>query len=239
MAKATRKPSTAAGKGGKRKAVPDRRRQGPLSSKRSKAGAQASSESITETAKQLSDDMVASALSEILPWRPHALRCIMQQWEKPILKARIPGVAGRVPSEAMLSAAKQAVLRFYAREAVLGDQSDVAKAFYLATGETRLRFDWESAMSRVRRAKFDRRQAIDCWDECLAMTSGDTNALSEIYVCGTKKITLRALTSLICHEGLHNLARRTRQGNSFLSEDLEHMAMALIGDPQLVHEQED
>jgi len=238
MAKAARKPGVGLGKGSKRKAVPDRRHpcsRRPPGGERSKAG----SGSITETAKQLGDDMVANALSDFLPWTPQALLCIMRQWAKPILKARIPGVAGRVPSDAMLSAAKQAVLRFFAHEALLGDQSDVAKAFYLASRESRLRFDWESAMARVRRAKFDRRQEIDCWDECLAMTSGDTNAMSEIYVCGTKKITLRALTSLVCHEGLHNLARRTRPGNSFLSEDLEHMAMALIGDPQLVHEQED
>mmetsp|Transcript_48406 Transcript_48406/g.149544 ORF Transcript_48406/g.149544 Transcript_48406/m.149544 type:complete len:238 (-) Transcript_48406:62-775(-) len=237
MAKAARKSSAGGGKGGKRKAVPDSRRAAPrpLGGGRAKAGG----ESITETAKPLSDSTVAGALSEVLPCPAGALRRLMRQWEKPILKARIPGLAGRVPTDGMLEAAKRAVLRFYAREAELGDQSDVAKAFYLASGEVSLRFDWEPAMARVRRAKFDLRQQIDRWDECLAMTSGDTNSLSEIYVCGTKKITQRALTSLICHEGLHNLARRTRQGNSFLSEDLEHMAMALIGDPQLVHELDD
>ena len=99
-----------------------------------------------------------------------------------------------------------------------------------------MRFDWPAAMARVRRACFDYRQEIDLWTECFAMSSGDSNALSEIYVCGTKKVTLRALTSLICHEGMHNFARRVRPGNSFLSEDTEHIAMALIGDPQLVHD---
>mmetsp|Transcript_31421 Transcript_31421/g.90129 ORF Transcript_31421/g.90129 Transcript_31421/m.90129 type:complete len:230 (+) Transcript_31421:102-791(+) len=222
-----------AGKGGKRKAVPDRRRRG---AKGSEAGAAAS---ITETARTLGDKAVAEALAQVLPWRAQMLRGVMRRWSKPILKAKIPGIAGRVPSETMLQAAKHTVLRFYAREAALGERSVVAKAFYLASGEPQLRFDWATAMARVRRAKLDRRQQIDRWDECLAMTSGDTNALSEIYVCGTKKITLRALTSLICHEGLHNLARRTRQGNSFLSEDLEHMAMALVGDPQLVHDHGD
>lgn len=112
----------------------------------------------------------------------------------------------------------------------------MVKAFYLATGEAHLRFDWAGAMGRVRRAKFDLLQEVNKWDDCLAMTSGDTNASSEIYVCGTKRITLRSLSSLVCHESLHNLARRTRRGNSFLAEDLEHVAMALLGDPQLVHE---
>lgn len=50
-------------------------------------------------------------------------------------------------------------------------------------------------------------------------------------------MTQRALNSVLCHEALHNLARRTgRPGNPFLAEDTEHMAMALLGDPQLVHE---
>ena len=49
-------------------------------------------------------------------------------------------------------------------------------------------------------------------------------------------MTQRALTSVLCHEALHNLARRVRVGNPFLAEDTEHIAMALLGDPQLVHD---
>ena len=49
-------------------------------------------------------------------------------------------------------------------------------------------------------------------------------------------MTQRALTSVLCHEALHNLARRQRVGNPFLAEDTEHIAMALLGDPQLVHD---
>ncbi|CAE8628004.1 unnamed protein product, partial [Polarella glacialis] len=137
---------------------------------------------------------------------------------------------------AMLRCAQRSVHQFYAQQEALGDRSDVVRAFYLVSGENHLRFDWQAAMGRVRRAKFDRRREIDDWEDCLAMTSGESNALSEIYVCGTKRVTQRALTSLLCHEGLHNLARRTRPGNPFFSEELEHMAMALIGDPQLVHQ---
>jgi len=161
---------------------------------------------------------------------------LMRRWRKPILKARIPGAASARPMKAALDAAKSAVLRFYAREAALGDESDVARAFYAATGEARLRFDWPSAMGRIRRASFDNKCRVDAWTDCLAMTSGATYATSEIYICGTKHVTQRALTSLLCHEGLHNLARRVRPGNTYLSEDLEHIAMALLGDPQLVHQ---
>lgn len=231
--------------GGKRKAVPGdgpgtTSGKGPSSRRRpAQRRKEKQVASITETAKALSDHLVAQALAGLLLRKPSTVRTLMRRWEKTILKAPIPGTAGRLPTKAMLQVAKGTVLRFYAAEEALGRRSDVVKAFYLASGERHLRFDWLAAMARVRRARFDYTQEIDRWDECLAMSSGDTNALSEIYVCGTKKVTLRALTSLICHEGLHNLARRVRQGNSYLSEDLEHIAMALIGDPQLVHEKDD
>jgi len=225
--------------GGKRKAAPcDRNRPSAGSGSKRKAvpidrrGSQSSS--ITEKTAAIQDHLVAGALSEFIPRRPGELFDLMRRWEKPILKVTIPGHAGRRPTGCVLAAAKRKVLRFFAQEAALGDRSDVAKAFRLASGEERLRLDWDSAMRRVQRARYDHRQEIDSWDECLAMTSGDSNLSCEIFVCGTKKITLRALTSVICHEGLHNLARRTRPGNTFLSEDIEHMAMALLGDPQLI-----
>lgn len=182
----------------------------------------------------LKDSLVADALSKILAMPTGSIMDLMQLWMKPILKVRIPGSAGRTPNKDMMDAAKQAVLRFYAQQEAQGQRSDVVMAFYLASGELNLRFDWADAMNRVRRARFDRTQSIDQWLDAFAMSSGDTNSQAEIYVCGTKPITLRALTSLICHEGLHNLARRTRPGNPYLSEDTEHVAMALLGDPQLV-----
>jgi len=192
--------------------------------------------SITETAIRLDDRLVARALSSLVPRSLPEIQKLMRRWEKPILKAPIPGSARQYPSDAMLAGAKKAVCDFFAKEEALGDCSYVVKAFLLASREHNLRFDWSVAMKKVLRAKLDRTQSVDMWNECLAMTTGDTNAKSEIFVCGSKKITQRALTSLVCHEGLHNLARRTRKGNSYLSEDIEHIAMALIGDPQLVHE---
>jgi len=191
---------------------------------------------VTETAIILDDDNVALALAELLPSQtPGKVRSLMRRWMKPILKAKVPGRGTRLPTKAMLERAKEKVLRFYQREEALGDRSDVVKAFLLASREPSLRFDWERARARVRNASFDMKKKIDTWDECLAMSSGDTNSLCEIFVCGTKKITLKALTSVVCHEGLHNLALRRRRGNPYLSEDTEHLAMALLGDPQLVH----
>lgn len=182
----------------------------------------------------LPDCLVASALAPILGRPSSDVAFLMELLQKPILKARIPG-SGRIPDEAMLKVSKRAVLRFFSKEQALGQQSDIVKAFYLAASpELHLRFDWAKAMARVVRAKFDRKRKIDKWLDAFAMSSGDSNAKTEIYVCGTRPITTRALTSLICHEGLHNLARRTRPGNPYLSEDTEHIAMALLGDPQLL-----
>jgi len=227
--------SVAATDGGKQKRVPcERSKRKVVPSDRRGS----MNPSITEKAVALQDHFVAEALSDFIPRRPGVLLNLMRRWEKPILKAKIPGKARHRPSRCMLAAAKRRVLRFYAHEAALGDRSDIAKAFRLASGEHQLRLDWDRAMKCVRKARYDNRQEIDEWDECLAMSSGESNLSCEIFVCGTKKMTLRALTSLICHEGLHNLARRTRPGNTFLAEDIEHMAMALVGDPQLIHEGE-
>mmetsp|Transcript_43218 Transcript_43218/g.101649 ORF Transcript_43218/g.101649 Transcript_43218/m.101649 type:complete len:222 (+) Transcript_43218:63-728(+) len=183
--------------------------------------------------KIFSDSKVASCLSTLMLMDVQTVESLMRAWRKPILRARIPGSLGRVPSEAMLKRAKDAVIRFFTAEEALGFGSHVVRAFYLATKEPSLRFEWGWAKQRVEQASLDRHHAVDSWKHCLAMCSGDKNSDSEIYICGTRRITLRALTSLICHEGLHNLARRTRRGNPFLSEEVEHIAMALIGDPQL------
>lgn len=183
------------------------------------------------------DDLtVAGAISDLLHMqRPSAVYNRMRMWEKPILKVPIPGPAARArkPSQQMLNAAKRAVLNFYKEEEALGARSDVAKAFHMASREQRLRFEWADACRRVKGARLDCKQKVDTWSGCLAMNTGSTCADCEIYVCGTRPITLCALTSLLCHEGLHNLARRTRQGNPYLAEDTEHIAMALIGDPQI------
>ena len=155
------------------------------------------------------------------------------------VEAKIPGRSGRIPTKDMLQIAKKKVLNFLEREEAKeakDSTSDLIRAFQLASGELMLRFDWSFAKQRVKYASFDRKRKVDKWDECLAMTSGDSNATSEIFICGTKFMTQRALNSVLCHEALHNLARRTRKGNPFLAEDTEHMAMALLGDPQLVHE---
>jgi len=190
---------------------------------------------IVPTARILNDEIVAAAVKMFVPLSLPAVRRLMRRWVKPILKAHIPGIGARLPTEKMLQNAKDSVVRFFDHEQDLGPESDVLRAFLLVSGEPRLRLDWESACARVRRAKLDKDQSMDSWCQRLAMTTGQSHLLSEIYICGSRRLSQGALNSLVCHEALHNMARRLRPGNPFLSEDAEHVAMALLGDPQFVH----
>lgn len=180
------------------------------------------------------DCVVVEALSCILGLEEPRVRTLMRRWKKSILKASLNEENGRLPSRVMLATAQKQVICFLEAEESRGPRSHVVQAFYLASRESSLKFDWSLAKERVRRAKLDSTGAIDSWKGCFAMVTGESNAKSEIYVCGTRKLTLRSLTSLICHESLHNLAKRTRSGNPWLGEETEHLAMAFIGDPQLV-----
>jgi len=185
--------------------------------------------------KMLGDSTVAGALADILHIHKSCSVYLMESWRKPLLKASIPGLhSRRLPSKAMLATAKSTVLRFLDREESHGRYSHVYEAFLLASGEDDLMLEWGFAKQRVRRAKLDCRGRFSCWKDCFAMVNGPSQATTEMFICGTRKLTLRALTSLICHEALHNLARRRRRGNPFISEEKEHVAMALLGDPQLV-----
>lgn len=207
------------------KSLPRARRRVSTKSKAIRGG--------SASVRAASDVAVAWALANLLRKDMDFIQMRMKEWTQSILKCAIPGIGGTLPSKAQLEKAKRAVLRFYEHERSLGENSAVVQAFNLATREINLKFDWDFAIARVQRAKLDRGK-VDSWDFNLALTCGDSNATSEIYLCGKKKMTSSALTSLLCHEGLHNLARRTRRGNPFLSTYAEHVAMALLGDPQLV-----
>jgi len=215
----------------KRKQVPTARSKGKS---RGAAKGSAATDLGTIAGRLVSDNVVSGALSDILKLPECSVRNLMRRWKKSILKTSIPGRNGRCPTQAMLASAKAAVVRFLDEEEALGPRSHVVQAFHLASGECGLQFVWSWAKQRVRRTKLDCLGEIDSWRDCYAMVSGSSNAECEIYVCGTRKLSPQALASLICHESLHNLARRMRKGNPFLGEDMEHIAMALVGDPQLV-----
>merc|ERR1712216_517850 len=139
---------------------------------------------------------------------------------KKILRQDIPGFKGkRRVTPAMFAKAQREVLRFYKREERKGASSHIAKAFQLASGENKLRFCWPDAVRRIIEARLDYRLKVDgwSWGSNYAMTSGDTNATGKIYVSGRRRLNQKALTSLLCHEGLHNLAKRDRPGNPWLS----------------------
>jgi len=183
----------------------------------------------------MSDRSVAVALARILGMEFEEVEDLMRDLAQPILKVAMLGSgATQRPSKLMLESAKVAVLRFFEDEEALGDASNVIQAFYIASREPRLTFNWTQARTRVRRARLDRRRAIDTWQFCLAMLAGATNSDCDIWVAGTRKIDVDSLASLICHEALHNMARRVRIGNPYLAEETEHIAMAFLGDPQLM-----
>jgi hypothetical protein len=142
------------------------------------------------------------------------------------------GHTGR-PTKKMLDQAIKAVIKFYDTEEALGERSAIYQSFMIASAEKELSFDWNAARRRVSQAKFDVKKQVDKWEDCLAMSHGDSQGEVEIAVCGTKPMTITALTALLCHEGLHNFAKRTRPGQRYLSAEIEHVAMALMGDPQL------
>lgn len=152
----------------------------------------------------------------------------------PILaRVQIPGPSRKPPSNDMLQKAKRTVVQFFEQQKALGTESIVYKAFCIATKEKELVIDWDKGIQRVKDAYYDRKYQIDSWEDVYAMARGATRSRVQLVVCGTKPLTQRALTALVCHEGMHCLARRKRQGQVFLSDDFEHVAMALLGDPQI------
>lgn len=172
-------------------------------------------------------------LMKMLKVSREQLMAWMIELYRPILHCKIPGPAKTRPSKAMLQKAKRAVLWFYFLEEALGERGAIVHAFRRAAGGEDLHFDWEAARRRVAEATFDMHQKVDKWHNVLAMSHGDSNAEVSIAICGTKPISQRALTSVLCHEGLHNFATRKRQGHKWLSSDREHAALALLGDPIL------
>lgn len=184
----------------------------------------------------MADEAVALALSDVMKFPLQTVASLMELMQKPILKAPMPGENPQLPCKAMMDVAKAEVIKFLEVEEALGVDSHLVGAFHIASGEVNLFFDWDLAKSRVRNARLDRRRAIDPWITGLAMLvwGGDTlPAQNGIWLCGTRKLSQGALTSLICHEALHNMVRRLRPGYKWLSEETEHVAMAFLGDPQL------
>lgn len=158
---------------------------------------------------------------------------LVQKLAHPIFLTQIPGVACNCPSDLMLKRAKRTVVRFFKEQQALGTRSIVYKAFLIASEEKELVFDWDKSIRRVKEAFYDKKYQIDDWEDVYAMACGPTRSHIRIVVCGSRPLTCTALTALLCHEGMHCLAKRTRPGQVFLSDDIEHVAMALLGDPQI------
>lgn len=137
----------------------------------------------------------------------------------------------RKASTAMLVRAKKAVLKELHRQERLGQvmkkPSRLEQAFLDASQETCLAFDYDRMRRLVSKASFrkDSRRAG------FAQHDYAFNDSVQIVVNGSVPLVEKQLRSILMHECLHNTVERDgKPGNPTLSEEIEHLAMALLGD---------
>lgn len=137
----------------------------------------------------------------------------------------------RYASTAMMCRAKKAVLRELDRQRELGKvgkkPSPLEQAFLDASQESRLTFDYTRMKSLVQGATFLKgtsRNGFDADDYAY-------NDNTRITINGSMKLVERQLRIILIHECLHNTVERDgKPGNPTLGENIEHTAMALLGD---------
>lgn len=137
----------------------------------------------------------------------------------------------RLASQAMLLRAKKAVVKELTRQERLGrltkNPSRLEQAFLDASQENRLAFDYDRMRALVTKAAFrkdGRRSGFEQYDYAF-------NDSTRIIVNGSVPLVEKQLRSILMHECLHNTVERDgKPGNPTLSEDIEHLAMALLGD---------
>jgi len=136
---------------------------------------------------------------------------------------------GKSGNESMLQRAKRRVIKELNRQKDLGryKPSPLEQAFFDATNENFLAFDYERMKTLVRNARF-----------CNSREQKDFQAYDDAYNDNINIVLNRNIPfveSEICitllHECLHNTVERSgKPGNPQLSAQNEHTAMALLGD---------
>jgi len=129
----------------------------------------------------------------------------------------------------MLQRAKKKVLKELSRQQELGiySPSPLEQAFLDATNETFLTIDYGWMKQLVRTARFSNPTEqerfmpdVDAWNDNVEIILNSDKLFVESNICQT-----------LLHECLHNTVERAgKPGNPQLSEQTEHMAMALLGD---------
>lgn len=130
----------------------------------------------------------------------------------------------------MLARAKKAVLKELKRQQRLGEDgkpSPLQQAFLDASQENRLTFDYDRMEMLVRNAVFDKSCSKNGFDE----DDLGYNDNLRIVISGNAPLVEKQVQHILMHECLHNTVERDgKPGNPTLSESIEHMAMAMLGD---------
>jgi len=136
-----------------------------------------------------------------------------------------------IPSITMLKKAQHHVLAEIDRQEKqsrrAGRISGMERMFYLATGERDLHVDFAMMRKMVREVKLMKFTGDDRHD----MGYMDPN-INRIKINSGHKMTMYDIKVTLMHEVMHGTIKRSgRPGNPEISEATEHLAMALIGDP--------
>lgn len=151
------------------------------------------------------------------------------------------GLKKVTPTLEMLKKVKRTVIAELKRQQKLSSTATGApleKAFYIATAEPTLFFDYALMLKMVREVQllhFTPKIDED-WKDAYATTDG---VLFKIWINKNVKMDEDELRMTLMHEALHcTVTRRGRRCHPILSTEVEHTAMALLGDPECVAELE-
>lgn len=137
----------------------------------------------------------------------------------------IPDYGREKGSEELLIRAKKVVMKEFDRLQSLVEAKEISgfeKAWFEASGRTSLNFNFAGMRSNVINAKFGVR---DMDDDDFA-----NNNHLQVYLNKNKAMNQDELQKTLLHESLHHNVTAGKGGLK-LNEDIDHLAMALLGDP--------
>jgi len=125
----------------------------------------------------------------------------------------------------LLKVAKKKVFDYLGvlEKQVLADKiSPFERAWFEASGENKLNFNFAGMREDVNSARYGYK---DFEEDDLGWNDGASILINKKY-----PLRQRDLEHLLLHEAMHGNITRARQGHVFMNEDMEHLAMALLGD---------
>lgn len=128
-------------------------------------------------------------------------------------------------SEAMMKRAKQTVFNLIDRLEDLVSREQISsfeRAWFKASGCNKLIFDFGTMRKHLHTAHYGRKH--------LNKSDFGVNDNQKITVNMRMKFSQKMLEQLLFHEVLHWNIRRVSPGCKYLSEKIDHLAMAMLGD---------